>query len=102
MTVDPVTGASAAIEGVSVPSVDGILLEAGRLWAVLGFSNQIAEIRLSSDLSSGVVEKIITSSMFQVPSTVARHGDQLAVVNAKFDTGFPPTASQYEVVIVDR
>jgi hypothetical protein len=23
-------------------------------------------------------------------------------VNAKFDTGFPPTADQYEVVVVDR
>jgi hypothetical protein len=33
---------------------------------------------------------------------VARHGNSLAVVNAKFDTGFPPTATQYEAVIVNR
>ena len=33
-TVDPATGASAAIAGADVPFVDGILLEAGRLWAV--------------------------------------------------------------------
>jgi hypothetical protein len=26
----------------------------------------------------------------------------LAVVNAKFDTGLPPTAESFEVVIVDR
>jgi hypothetical protein len=26
---------------------------------------------------------------------------QLAVVNAKFDTGIPPTANQYEVVVDD-
>ncbi len=101
-TVNPVTGASAAITGVSVRNVDGILLEAGHLFAVQNFDNQIAVIRLSPDLSSGVVENVITSGSFEVPTTVARHGDQLAVVNAKFDTGLPPTATEYEVVIVDR
>jgi len=101
-TVNPLTGASAEIANVSVPNVDGILLEAGRLWAVQNFSNQISEVRLSPDLTSGVVEKVITSSRFQVPTTVARHGGDLAVVNGKFDTGMPPTASQYEVVIVHR
>lgn len=101
-TVDPETGASAAIAGVSVPNVDGILLDGSRLWAVQNFNNQISEIRLSHDLGSGVIEKVITSSLFEVPTTVARHGNRLAVVNAKFDTGFPPTATQYEAVIVDR
>src|SRR5215218_4705731 len=94
-TVDPATGASATIAGVSVPNVDGIVLEAGRLWAVQNFSNQIARIRLAPDLTSGVVEKIITSDLFQVPTTAARFGSRLAVVNAKFDTGIPPTADQY-------
>jgi sugar lactone lactonase YvrE len=101
-TVDPATGASATIAGVSVPNVDGILLEAGRLWAVQNFSNQIARIRLAPDLSAGVVEEVITSPLFQVPTTVARFGRRLAVVNAKFDTGIPPTADQYEVVLVNR
>jgi sugar lactone lactonase YvrE len=98
-TVDPATGASAAIAGVSVPAVDGILLEAGRLWAVQN-SNQVSRIRLRPDLTSGVVEKVITSDLFEVPTTAARFGSRLAVVNAKFDTGFPPTAGQYEVVLV--
>jgi sugar lactone lactonase YvrE len=101
-TVDPATGASATIAGVSVPNVDGILLEAGRLWAVENFSNQIARIRLAPDLTSGVVEEVITSDLFQVPTTAARFGSRLAVVNAKFDTGIPPTADQYEVILVDR
>ena len=100
-TVDPVTGASAQIAGADVPSVDGIIFEAGRLWAVQNFANQIVELRLSSDLSSATVERIITSDEFQIPTTVARAGGRLAVVNAKFDTGFPPTASSFEVVIVD-
>lgn len=101
-TVDPATGASAPIAGVSVPFVDGILLKGGQLYAVQNFLNQIAEVRLSPDLTSGTVEKVVTSGLFQVPTTVARFGDRLATVNAKFDTGLPPTADQYEVVIVDR
>lgn len=100
-TVDPATGASAVISGVSVPNVDGLLLEAGRLWAVQN-NNQITRIRLSPDLTSGVVEEIITHELFQVPSTAARFGSRLAVINTKFDTGFPPTAEQYEVVVVRR
>jgi sugar lactone lactonase YvrE len=101
-TVDPATGASATIAGVSVPNVDGIVLEAGRLWAVQNFSNQISRIRLAPDLASGVVEAVITSPLFQIPTTAARFGSRLAVVNAKFDTGIPPTARQYEVIVVDR
>jgi sugar lactone lactonase YvrE len=104
--VNPVTGVSAPIAGpgvlnVDVANVDGILLEAGRLWAVQNFSNQVTALRLSPDLSSAMVEGVITSKAFEVPTTVARDGSRLALVNAKFDTGFPPTATSFEVVIVD-
>lgn len=101
-TVDPDTGASALIAGVSVPNVDGIVLSGHRLWAVQNFSNQISAIGLSADLGSGEVEKVITDDNFQIPTTAALHGSRLAVVNAKFDTGIPPTAEEYEVVIVRR
>ena len=100
--VDPATGASRMIAGVDVASVDGILLAGGELYAVQNFLNQIAVVRLSPDLTSGTVKELITSDLFQIPTTVARFGDRLATVNAKFDTGFPPTADQYEVIIVDR
>ncbi|WP_117212069.1 hypothetical protein [Allorhizocola rhizosphaerae] len=99
-TVDPVTGTSALIAGISVPNVDGIVLDGRRLWAVQNFSNQVTRIKLADDLSSGEVRKVITSELFQVPSTAALFGDTLAVVNAKFDTGLPPTADEYEVVLV--
>ena len=98
-TVDPRTGASATIAGVNVPNVDGIVLAGRRLWAVQN-TNQVTRIRLNAHLTSGVVEKVITSDLFQVPTTAARFGSRLAVVNAKFDTGIPPTADQYEVVVV--
>ncbi|MGY1670267.1 hypothetical protein [Geodermatophilus sp. SYSU D00710] len=99
-TVDPATGDSAQIAGVSVPAVDGIVLQGRRLWAVQN-SNQVTEVRLSGDLTRGSVVEVITSDLFQIPATAIRHDGRLAVVNAKFDTGIPPTADQYEVVLVD-
>ncbi len=98
-TVDPSTGASATIAGVSVPMVDGIVLQGRRLWAVQN-SNRVTRVRLGPRLRSGVVERVITSNRFQVPSTATRYGRWLGVVNAKFDTGIPPTAARYEVVTV--
>ena len=99
--VDSDTGSSAAISGISVPNVDGIVISGSRLWAVQGFSNQITRILLKDDLTAGTVDKVITSDEFQIPSTAARFGSTLAVVQAKFDTGFPPTADTYEVVLVN-
>jgi len=98
-TVDPTTGSSATIGGVSVPNVDGIVLAGRRLWAVQN-TNQVTRIRLGQHLRSGVVEEVITSALFQTPATAARFGSRLAVVNAKFDTGIPPTADRYEIVLV--
>jgi sugar lactone lactonase YvrE len=100
-TVDPETGTSALVAGVSVPSADGLLLEGRRLWVVQNDLNQIAEIRLDRDLSSGRVEEVVTDEDFQIPTTAIRHDGVLAAVNAKFDTGVPPTADEYEVVLVD-
>jgi sugar lactone lactonase YvrE len=99
-TVDPSSGASALISGVSVPNVDGVVLRGRTLWAVQNFSNQISAIRLSGDLGSGSLDHVITSPHFQIPTTAALFGNRLAAVNAKFDTGFPPTAEEYEVVVV--
>jgi sugar lactone lactonase YvrE len=99
-TVDPRTGASAVIAGVDVPNVDGIVLSGRHLWAVRNFDNRIDRFRLAPDLSSARFERAITSEAFQVPTTAARFGRTLAAVNAKFDTGVPPTATQFEVVLV--
>ena len=46
-------------------------------------------------------KEVITDEDFQTPATAARYDGLLAVVNAKFDTGIPPTADRYEVVLVD-
>jgi sugar lactone lactonase YvrE len=100
-TVDPGTGASTLIAGVAVPNVDGIILDGHRLWAVQN-SNQVSVVRLDAGFTSGVVDSVVTSPLLETPSTAARHGSTLAVVNAKFDTGFPPTATEFEVVLLKR
>jgi hypothetical protein len=104
-SVNPSTGASALLAG-DLPNVDGILFEAGRLWAVQNFLNQITELRVPGDLSSATVERVITNAdvdgAFGIPTTVARFGNVLATVNAHFDTGFPPPPQPFEVVIVER
>jgi hypothetical protein len=100
-TVDPETGETAEIAGLSVPGVDGIVVQDRDLWAVQGSSNQVTEVELSRDLTAGTAEEVITDDAFQTPSTAIWSDGNLAVVNAKFDTGFPPTATQYEVVLVD-
>ncbi len=100
--VNPNTGTSRTIDDLSLPNVDGILMQGRTLYAAQTFQNRIAEVRLSGDLTSGSVRKVITSSLFEVPTTVALFGDRLAAVNAKFDTGLPPDATSFEVVVVDR
>ncbi|WP_115786789.1 hypothetical protein [Arthrobacter silvisoli] len=96
-TVNPETGASAAVSGVSVPNVDGILVRGHALWAVQNFSNQISRVKLSADLSSGVVKDVITSPLFQIPTTAANFGGKLAVVNAKFGV---PAPGNFDVVVL--
>ena len=57
---------------------------------VQNFANSVAGVKLSPDLTSGRVVSVITSDLFRVPTTVARHGSTLALVNGRFDLGFPP------------
>jgi sugar lactone lactonase YvrE len=99
-TVDPASGTSNMIAGVRVPRVDGIVLKSGRLWAVQSFENHISRVDLSPDLRSGVVETVLRNDHFQVPTTAAHFGRRLAVVNSKFDTGVPPRATRFEVVVL--
>jgi sugar lactone lactonase YvrE len=97
LTVDPRTGASAMIEGVSVPNVDGIVVKGDELWAVQNFINQVSRIQLTDGLASGAIVDVITSDHFATPTTAALFDNTLAVVNAKFAT-LPQT--QFEVVLV--
>lgn len=101
--VEPTTGFATRIDlGTgSVPNGDGILLQGKTLYVVQNRLNQIAVIELDADFSSGTIEDLITSSYFRVPTTIARFGGSLYVVNARFGT--PPTPdTDYNVVYVPQ
>lgn len=101
--VDAGTGVATRIDlgGATVVNGDGILLQGKTLYVVQNFFNQIAVVQLSPDLTSGTIVNTLTSPNFRIPTTIARFGDSLYVVNARFDT--PPTPStDYDVVRVTR
>jgi sugar lactone lactonase YvrE len=102
LLVDPETVEVEAIDlgGATVPNADGILLDGKRLWVVQNFLNQVAEVRLAPDYRSGDVVSITTNDNFRIPTTVARQGNTLAVVNARF--GVIPTPTEYEIVTFNR
>jgi sugar lactone lactonase YvrE len=91
--VDPATGIADAIElgGATVPAGDGILLDGKTLYVVQNRENKIAVVVLAPDLKSGSVVGTITSPSFDVPTTIAEHGNRLYAVNARFST--PVTAT---------
>jgi sugar lactone lactonase YvrE len=99
--VDPDTGDATRIDlgGDSVPAGDGILLQGKTLYVVQNQLNQVAVIELNARYTSGTLVDTISSPLFRVPTTIARFGDRLYVVNARFGT--PPTPdTEYEVVRV--
>jgi outer membrane protein assembly factor BamB len=75
----------------SVPNGDGILLDGKTLYVVQNQLNVVAKIVLSPNLRSGRVLRRISSSDFDVPTTIAEHGTRLYAVNARFGT--PPSPS---------
>jgi hypothetical protein len=116
-TVDPDTGVSrpvAVTGGALMPGTnDGLLLHGSTLWVVENFANRILELRMDPSLSSGRIVSVVTDAdvagLFRIPTTVAEHGDQLAVVNGRFDVGLPPPfgtgappGTEYDVVLVDK
>lgn len=111
--VDPVTGASRTIEitgGTITPdTADGILLDGKTLWVVENFANRLVKIELDPGLTSGRIVAAVTHPLFRVPTTVAEHGNRLALINGRFDLGFPPPfgpgappGTTFDVVQLDK
>jgi sugar lactone lactonase YvrE len=88
------------LDGETLLNGDGILLEGRTLYVVQNRMNQIAVVSLTnSDLDEGEVVDTITDDDFRVPTTIARFGDSLYAVNARFGTE-PTPETEYEVVRV--
>ena len=64
-------------------------------------NNAVAVVRLSSDLTSGVVRKRITDPSFRVPTTIDEFGHWLYAVNARFGESNPGSLA-YQVVQVHK
>jgi hypothetical protein len=111
--VDPGTGSSRTIPlsgGALTPGTpDGIYLDGRTLWVVQNFANQLVKIQLSPNLSSGRIVATVTNSLFRVPTAVGEDGHRLALVNARFDLGFPPPlgpgappGTEFDVVQINK
>jgi sugar lactone lactonase YvrE len=102
-TVDAETGSSTEIDlgGEAVPNGDGILLQGRRLWVVQNQEELLTLVRLSPDLSSGDIVDRFPDDTFDVPTTVARAGNRLAIVNARFGVEDPEDA-EYWVTQIRR
>ena len=100
--VRPGSGVAKLIDlgGATLLNGDGVLLEGRTLYVVQNRMNQIAVVSLTnSDLDEGEVVDTITDDDFRVPTTIARFGDSLYAVNARFGTE-PTPDTEYEVVRV--
>ena len=80
---------------------DGLVLIGRTLYAVRGPFNQIAEVRLSPDFTTGVIEGAITGQALDFPSSIAVFGNSLYAVNARFEVAPGPDV-EYQVVRLVR
>ncbi|MFI6658917.1 hypothetical protein ACIBL8_25680 [Streptomyces sp. NPDC050523] len=76
---------------------DGMVLHGRTLYAVLNYGapEGVYVAELSEDLRSGTVRHRITGARFDVPTTLARYGCRLYVVNSQLDD--PPGRPPYTV-----
>lgn len=83
--------------GETVTQGDGILLAGQTLYVLQNRSNLVAVV----DLKNGEVVERFTDDDFDVPTTLARMGDTLYAVNARFGTPVTPD-TEYWITAVDR
>jgi sugar lactone lactonase YvrE len=98
--------------GATVKGGDGLLVDRGRLLVVRGSNTGdpnaspagakglIDVVKLSHHRTRGRVESEVFDPSFAGPSTIARGGNRLLVVNANFAAG--PDAAQYTVTSLSR
>ncbi|WP_327661338.1 MULTISPECIES: SMP-30/gluconolactonase/LRE family protein [unclassified Streptomyces] len=90
--VDTKSGHATRIELVGLPDVvngDGLVRSGSLLYVVQNRLNRIAVLRLDARETTATLTRFLTDPRFDVPSTAARHGNRLYLVNARFTT--PPT-----------
>jgi hypothetical protein len=98
-TVDPKTGAATQIEAPSMTMGDGILLRGKTLYVVRNRLELVEALRLRDHFTRATRKATLTDDDFDIPTTIARHGKRLYVVNARFGNEEDPAAT-YDIVKV--
>jgi sugar lactone lactonase YvrE len=98
-SIDHLTSATPSIEQVEVspaatPSAltgaDGMIRDRGRLLVVVGSPASVAVVKLRHHHSEAEIQNVVTDPTLRGPSTIARAGHRLLVVNADFATSTTP------------
>jgi hypothetical protein len=93
-TVNPRTGVSRQVDigagSLTADTPDGLVLDGNTAWVIENFANTVVKIRMSHRFADGRILTSITDPLFRVPTGGALHGSRLALVNSRFDLGFPP------------
>ena len=75
--------------GTRLTTGDGLLLEGTTLYAVRETPASVTIISLSADLSRGTLTRTLTDPSLRLPTTLAKHGNRLLVVNSQLDGRLP-------------
>jgi Cu-Zn family superoxide dismutase len=86
--------------GAALTNGDGLLLKGRRLYVVRNRQEQIVEVRLTGDLSSGTVVSSTTDPSFAFPTTIAEARGRLLVVNSQFDRRAPGSTPDLPFTVV--
>jgi len=106
--VDTETGAASSviIEGEEqlFPDGDGLYMDGRTLYVMQNFTQKIAVVEMSDDLTQGTFVKNLVSDSFAIPTTITGYGDCIYAINTHFmeliAEGADPTLVQTEVVKV--
>ena len=90
-TVDPKTGVAELIEAPLLTNGDGILLRGKTLYVVRNREEEVVTLRLRDHYTRAVELARFTEADFKIPTTIARSGNRLYVVNADFGHETDPT-----------
>ncbi|MEV7864591.1 superoxide dismutase [Streptomyces sp. NPDC088124] len=89
-----------ALNGAAdVSNGDGLLRLGRTLYVVQNRQNVISVFELDAGLRSATLRRTITDPRFDVPTTVARWGDRLYLVNARFTTPQTPETTFNAVAV---
>jgi len=106
--VDTETGVASAItiegEEKLFPDGDGLYMDGRTLYIMQNFSQKIAVVDLSDDLTQGTFVKNLVSNNFAIPTTITGYGDCIYAINTNYleftAEGADPALIQPDVVKV--